>query len=211
MIASINLTGKKVIVVGSTFEAVSRATKLAEEGALVSLLVGLTEQYRTGPRAAIEVFRHARLRSRYFKNAFLVVATDRNKKTNEQLHRWSLRYGFLLNTLDEKESCNFYHLATRRITPSLEIAVLTNGASPAFASRLANRISNQISKDDIAVFEAFVSTRVQLKDKGLSTFDFNWDVLERRVRGETIQGEGRAHKRQDVSHGRLLLSGGSGG
>lgn len=209
MIVSVNLTGKKVVVVGSTPEAVSRARSLCEEGAKVALLVGHKEQCPAGLWTAIEVLRPPKLRSRYFKDAFLVVATDRNREINEKLYRWSFRHGFLLNTLDEKESCNFYHVASRRITPMLEIAVSTNGASPSFASRLANRIRNQVSIDDIAVLDAFVSTRVQLKGKGMSTSDFNWDLLERRIRGEPMQSEGRAQSSMNPSHGSLLLKGGS--
>lgn len=198
---SVNLLAKRVIVVGSSAEAMSRAVTLSQEGALVTVLSESFERSSIRTNASVEFRRFRKLRSSDFRKVFLVIATDRDKKINDCLYRWSLKWGFLLNTLDEKETCNFYHVATRRVCPSVEVAVSTNGASPAFASRFADRISKQVSRDDIAVFEAFVLTRLQLKDRRLSSVDFDWDFLEQQIRGALNDGAHLANRTRDVSHG----------
>ena len=179
MLVSLEISGKNVVIIGSGGEALSRAKQFIRDGANVTLICGPIID--VGSAEGVRVIKRS-TRGRDLKGAFLVVATDRDVALNRWLDRKATKYGYLLNTLDEKATCSFYHVAVRHIEPSIDIAVSTNGASPAFASRVATRLAAEFSDTDRAVFEAFVSTRNYLKSNSLSTFEFDWDALEKQVR-----------------------------
>ncbi len=181
MMISLELKDRTVLVIGSNSEAVCRAKKLSDEGAKVTIVS--TYDPMLGTRLeGVNFSYQPKLRVHTIRGAFLVVATDGNKAINKWLCKKSRKFGFLLNTLDEKATSNFYHVAVRRIDPRIEIAVSTNGASPAFASRLSTRLANQVGIEDIEVLDTFIATRGLLKSSGRSTFDFDWTGLENHVR-----------------------------
>ena len=187
MMVSLDIKDRAVLVIGSGSEAVSRSKALSSEGARVTL-VSTSDPSLGTQLGGVNFSYQPRLRARNLKGVFLVIATDRDRVINEWLFKKSKRRKFLLNTLDEKSSSNFYHVATRRVHPSVEIAVSTNGASPAFASRLSTRLASQVGSEDIAVLDAFISARRQLRSHGQSTFDFDWNGLENRVRSGRTTG-----------------------
>jgi len=192
MMISLNLKGRTVLVVGSGHEAVSRSKSLSNEGAKVTLVS--TSDPALGTRLeGVNFSYQPKLRARNFKGVFLVIATDRDKAINEWLFKKSRKFGFLLNTLDEKQTSSFCHVAVRRIDPHIEIAVSTNGASPAFASRLSTRLASQVGIEDLMVLDAFVASRALLKANDRSTFDFDWTALEKRVRSQEPVGTEQAY------------------
>ena len=192
MMISLDLKDMTVLVIGSSYEAVSRSETLCLEGARVTL-VSTSNPDLGAQLKGVNFCYQRRLRVRNLKGIFLVIATDRNRAINEWLFKKSRRFGFLLNTLDEKPTSNFYHVAVRRVDPRIEIAVSTKGASPAFASRLSTRLANQVGIEDIAVLDTFISTRRLLKSSGRSTFDFDWTGLENRVRLRRLTETELAH------------------
>lgn len=192
MMISLNLKGKTVLVVGSGHEAASRSRSLSHEGAVVTVVS--TSDPTLGTRLeGVNFSYQPKLRVCNLKGVFLVIATDRNRALNEWLFKKSREFGFLLNTLDEKKTSSFCHVAVRRIDPHIEIAVSTNGASPAFASRLSTRLASQVGIEDILVLDAFITSRELLKASGRSTFDFDWTGLENRVRSRQLAGAEPAH------------------
>ncbi len=192
MMISLNLKGRTVLIVGSGSEAVSRSKSLSNEGAKVTLVS--TSDPTLGTRLeGVNFSYQPKLRARNFRDVFLVIATDRDRAINEWLFKKSRKFGFLLNTLDEKPTSSFCHVAVRRIDPHIEIAVSTNGASPAFASRLSTRLASQVGIEDLLVLDAFVASRALLKASGRSTFDFDWTALENRVRSRQLAGTKPAH------------------
>lgn len=184
MIVSLKLHGKLVFVIGNSKEAIDRANGLIKEGAIIRIYGILADTEIGEVHPSIRVI--ARIPSNNeLKRSHLVIATDRDKKLNDWLLERSQKLKFLLNTLDEIKSCNFFHLATREVAENVEVAVSTNGRSPAYASRFAKRISDSFNELDADVFRAFVETRQQLKNSGLSTFDFDWDYLESSIRDQS--------------------------
>jgi len=181
MMVSLDLKGRPVLVIGTGPEALARSRALAGEGAQVTLVskVGISER---GELGGMGFSLHSKFRKRDLKGIFLVIATDRNKVLNSWLAKQTKVFGFLLNTLDEKETSNFYNVAIRRVAPSVEVAVSTGGVSPAFASRLSSRLASYVKIEDLAVLEAFIETRNALRNAGQSTFNFDWIGLEAKVR-----------------------------
>ncbi len=186
MIISLQLKDKAVFIVGDSIEAIKRANQFTSEGAKVTLYGSPSPELQILLDSGI-VQRGRTPRRHELRKAFLVVATDGNPGINKRLHDSQPRMKFLLNTLDVKSSCNFYHLATRKLHDSIEIAVSTNGTSPAFASRYADRIRDSFTDKDKEVYDAFVETRAGLRNLGISGFDFDWPGLEKSVRSKARQ------------------------
>lgn len=184
MLVSLQLKDKTVFIVGDSIEAIKRANQFAREDAKVTLYGSPSSELQTLLDSGIVQYR--RIPRRYeLRKAFLVVATDGNPQVNKLMSDRQGRLKYLLNTLDVKSSCNFYHLATRKLHGSIEIAVSTDGTSPAFASRYADRIKDSFTDRDKEVYDAFVEMRADLKNRGISGFDFDWLGLDKSVRNKS--------------------------
>lgn len=189
MIISLDLKDKRVVVVGSSDTAVARAARMVEEGASVKLI--LLDFPSSLPSLDVrEIVQKKGVAKKDLRGAFLVLATDRNKALNIELKKLADEMGFLLNTLDEKTTSNYFNVAIRRIGPSIELAVSTSGASPAFASRLSTRLANQVTETDIRVFERFSQARRELQRLGIPTSTIDWDELELNVRSNELRDRG---------------------
>ena len=185
MIISLQLKEKAVFIVGESLEAIKRANQFAGENSKVTLYGSPSSELQALLNPGI-VQRSRVPRRRELRKVFLVVATDGNIRINKLLDNLQRKMNFLLNTLDAKSTCNFYHLATRQLHGPIEIAVSTKGTSPAFASRYADRIRESFTDKDREVYDAFLNARTGLKNLGISGFEFDWVELERLIRNHDI-------------------------
>lgn len=71
----------------------------------------------------------------YLHGAMLVVAATNNRQLNEQIYQACQARQILCNVVDQPDLCDFYVPAIVK-RGNLQIAVSTNGASPAFASHV---------------------------------------------------------------------------
>jgi siroheme synthase-like protein len=71
--------------------------------------------------------------------AFLVVAATSSAEVNSQIFREAEARKILCNAVDQPEQCHFYYPAVVR-RGSLQIAISTEGLSPALAQRLRQEL-----------------------------------------------------------------------
>jgi precorrin-2 dehydrogenase len=76
----------------------------------------------------------------------LVIAATGNAEVNEQVFRDSEANGILCNAVDEPERCHFYYPAVVR-RGDLQIAISTNGKSPALAQRIRAELETQFGTE----------------------------------------------------------------
>ncbi len=181
MIVSLQLSGQKVLVVGSSKEAATRAQSLADEGAAV---VHYSPRIQFQSDRRIQLVQKERPPIRALFSARVVIATDRDPKINSWLFRWKSVCGFLLNTLDEKETCDFYHMSTRTPHPGITLAVSTSGGSPSFAKSLANRLASSVTASDVLVFEHIAQMRQTMIENGQSPLHCDWLEIEQKLRSQ---------------------------
>ncbi len=184
MIVSLQLRGQKVLVVGSSKEATTRAESLADEGATV---VQYSAHTQVQHDERIRLVQRERPTLRALFSARVVIATDRNPKINSFLFRWKSVCGFLLNTLDEKETCDFFHVSTRTPHRGITLAVSTSGASPSFGKSLANRLADSITASDVLVFERIAQMRQAMRAQGQSSLCCDWLEMERKLRDQLAE------------------------
>jgi precorrin-2 dehydrogenase/sirohydrochlorin ferrochelatase len=77
---------------------------------------------------------------------FLVVAATSSEMVNDLVFREARRGGVLCNVVDDPVRCDFYYPAVVR-RGDLQIAISTNGRSPALAQRLRRQLEEQFGPE----------------------------------------------------------------
>jgi siroheme synthase-like protein len=80
------------------------------------------------------------------ENVFLVVAATDRPEVNAAVYHEAVRRDILCNSVDDPPHCDFYFgsIVTRG---DLQVAISTNGESPALAQRLRQEIDEQLPQD----------------------------------------------------------------
>ncbi len=134
--AFLKLQGRPVLVVGGGPVAEQKLAGLVETEALITLIApritsAIVEQARAGTILWIaREFRRSDL-----DRTFLVIAATGNPQVNDEIFREADRRNILCNAVDEPDRCHFYYGSVVR-RGDLQIAISTNGKSPALAQRL---------------------------------------------------------------------------
>lgn len=145
--AFLKLAGRRCLVIG--------AGRIAEDK-IGGLLLAGAEIRVVAPKATRRVRRWAHAKkvrwdARPFRpsdlaNVFLAVAATSSPKLHAQIHAQARRRRVLCNVVDDPEHCDFYYGAVVR-RGALQIAVSTEGLSPALAQRLKKKISDDFGPD----------------------------------------------------------------
>jgi precorrin-2 dehydrogenase/sirohydrochlorin ferrochelatase len=132
----LKLNGRRCLVVGGGAIAAQKLPGLIEAGADVTIVApklsaGVLRLVKPGQARWIE----REFESDDIDGALLVVAATGDPDVNECIFRAATSRGILCNAVDEPERCDFYYPAVVR-RGDLQIAISTNGKSPALAQRL---------------------------------------------------------------------------
>jgi precorrin-2 dehydrogenase/sirohydrochlorin ferrochelatase len=102
--------------------------------------------------------------------AFLVVAATSAPGVNEAVFREAEARGILCNSVDDVEHCHFYYGSVVR-RGDLQIAISTNGKSPALSQRLRQELEEQFGPEYELWLEWLGAARelVRAKDAGLES------------------------------------------
>lgn len=141
----LKLEGRRCVVVG--------AGKIGESK-IRSLLVAHADVLVVAPRATAAVAAWERAgviswKAREFlpsdlDSSFLVVAATSALEVNDQVYREAQRRQILCNVVDDPERCDFYYGAVVR-RGALQVAISTDGQSPALAQRLRRELEKQLA------------------------------------------------------------------
>lgn len=78
--------------------------------------------------------------------AFLVIAATNSRDLNAMIFEEARRRNILCNVVDDPEYCDFYYPAVVR-RGDLQIAISTNGQSPALAQRIRRELESQFGPE----------------------------------------------------------------
>lgn len=93
--------------------------------------------------------------------ALLVIVATSSREVNDLVFREAQKRGVLCNAVDDPERCDFYYPAVIR-RGSLQIAISTEGRSPALAQRLRREIETQFGVEYADWVERIGRERKQL-------------------------------------------------
>ena len=140
----LKLDGRKCLVVG--------AGKIGESK-IRSLLIARAEVRVVSPRATAAVLAWERSgviawEAREFRASdldamFLVVAATSSVDVNDVVYREAKERQILCNVVDDPDRCDFYYPAVVR-RGALQVAISTEGRSPALAQRLRREFERQL-------------------------------------------------------------------
>jgi precorrin-2 dehydrogenase/sirohydrochlorin ferrochelatase len=143
----VKLEGRLVVVIGGGIIAEAKIPGLLSAGARVRLVAPditpqIAEWVRFGkidwlPKAFAEAD---------LDGAFLVIAGTSAAGVNEAVFREAERLGIMCNAVDDIEHCHFYYGAVVQ-RGDLQIAISTNGKSPALAQRLRHEFETQFGSE----------------------------------------------------------------
>lgn len=143
----VRLEGRKCLVVGGGKIAAGKIAGLLKHGAQVTVV---------SPRAVRRIqelaknrqitWRRREFSPRDVNRAFLAIAATNSISVNETVFRACEARDVLCNAVDDPERCDFYYPAVVRRGP-LQIAISTNGQSPALAARLRRQLEQQFGPE----------------------------------------------------------------
>ncbi len=145
--AFLKLENRQVIIIGGGSLAESKLPALLEAGARVRLI-----SPRLNPNLTLQV--RARNLDWWPKlyepgdlaGAFLVIAATSIPEVNAAVFREAEARSILCNAVDDIANCHFYYGAIVQ-RGDLQIAISTNGKSPALAQRLRKELAEQFGPE----------------------------------------------------------------
>ncbi len=159
----VRLQGRKCLVVGAGRVAAAKAAGLLGRGAQVVVVAPrAVEWIRARERAGKLAWHPRAFSARDLRGAFLVVAATDVPATNHAVFRACQSRGVLCNVVDDPEHCDFFYPAVVRRGP-LQIAISTNGRSPALAARLRRELEKQFGPEWGAFVEHVGTLRRQIQ------------------------------------------------
>jgi precorrin-2 dehydrogenase len=145
--AFLKLAGRRCLIVGAGAIAEEKISGLLLAGADVRVIAPqATPRIRAWARAKKIRWDSRAFRPADLAGAFLVVAATSSPVLHSEIYARARRRGILCNVVDDPEHCDFYYGAIVR-RGSLQIAISTEGRSPALAQRLKKKIAREIGPE----------------------------------------------------------------
>ena len=144
---SLDLTGRRAVVVGGGEVGEQKARALLDAGAAVTVIAerfvpGLKELARRGE----VTLAHKPYTPGDLEGAFLAVAATNSPHVNRRIYEEAEERRVLLNAVDDVPHCHFAFPAILR-RGDLRVAVSTGGRAPALAKWLRGRLSQLVGPE----------------------------------------------------------------
>src|SRR6266403_973081 len=145
--AFLKLHSRRVLVVGGGTIAAQKIPGLLEAGAQVHVVSPkLAPQLTEWVRNQQIPWSPKPFEPTVLQGAFLVIAATSLRDLNAQVYREADRRNILCNAVDDIENCHFYYGSIVQ-RGDLQIAISTNGKSPALAQRLRQELEQQFGPE----------------------------------------------------------------
>ena len=127
-------------------------------------------------------------------NVSLVVAATPSREVNTQIFQEARLRNVLCNSVDDPDNCDFYYPAVVH-RGDLQIAISTNGRSPALAQRLRHELEEQFGSEYEAWLQELGAARDQM-------FSANMDIEARKKLLHELASREAFNNRNTVQRGR---------
>lgn len=165
----VRLTGRKCLVVGAGKIAADKIEGLLLHGAEIqvvspSAIESIQELAGSGGVRWVQ----REFEANDVDGAFLVIAATNSSVVNKAVFAACTARNVLCNSVDDPEHCDFFYPAVVR-RGALQIAISTNGHSPALAARLRRELEQQFGPEWAEFVEHVREKRRELLEKEQAT------------------------------------------
>jgi precorrin-2 dehydrogenase / sirohydrochlorin ferrochelatase len=163
---SLKLRGRLCVVVGGGVIAESKIQSLlTAEAHVVVVAPEVTNSVAAWAREGQIEWQKKTFATDDLCGAFLVVAGTSSAQVNHEVFRQCEAEGILCNVVDDPDYCHFYYPAVVR-RGALQIAISTEGQSPALAQRLRRELEAQFGPEYAEWLEWLGAARKFLRSEG---------------------------------------------
>src|SRR5712671_7258313 len=156
------LEGRRCLVVGAGKVGEPKIGGLIDTGARIHVVaLEATEAVHAWARAGKVTLEIRPFTKSDLEGAFLAVVATASRSLNESIYREAQRRRVLCNVVDDPEYCDFYYPAVVR-RGDLQLAISTNGHSPALAQRIRRELEIQFGPEYGEWLDELGRTRQQL-------------------------------------------------
>src|SRR6266852_8422250 len=158
----LKLEGRSCLVVGAGAIGEPKIESLLTSGASVRVVApDASSIVAEWARAAAIVWDAREFNSADLDGVFLVIAATSSRGVNGTIFREAQQRNILCNVVDDPEYCDFYYPAVVR-RGDLQVAISTNGHSPALAQRIRRELEIQFGPEYGEWLEQLGRARQQL-------------------------------------------------
>jgi len=141
----LKLEGRKCLVVGAGKIGESKIRSLLIAHAQVRVVApAVTAAVAAWDRAGVIIWEAREFHTDDLDSVFLVVAATSSTEVNDTVYRQAQQRQILCNVVDDPQRCDFYYPAVVR-RGALQVAISTEGQSPALAQRLRRELERQLA------------------------------------------------------------------
>jgi precorrin-2 dehydrogenase / sirohydrochlorin ferrochelatase len=169
----LDLSGKKVIIIGGGKVAQRKIETLLSYGAVIHVISkDLTPELKSLLEKGDIKLLGDEFDESFIKDAFLLIVATNDKTLNRKVSSIAREKNILVNTVDQPEECSF-------IVPSiikrddLIVAISTSGKSPALAKRIRETLEGQFGDEYGSFLSLMGKIRKELVSSGMPEDDRN--------------------------------------
>jgi precorrin-2 dehydrogenase/sirohydrochlorin ferrochelatase len=156
------LEGRSCLVVGAGTVGEPKINSLVTAGASVRVVaLHATAAVAEWAQAGAITWEARAFNSADLDGTFLVIAATNSSDVNAAIFHQARERNILCNGVDDPEHCDFYYPAVVR-RGDLQLAISTNGQSPALAQRIRRELEMQFGPEYEAWLEELGRARQQL-------------------------------------------------
>ena len=171
---TLNIQGKKCLVVGGGEVALRKARMLLEHGANV---VSISPAFCREINALAKDGAIRTIQREYdvsdLDDAFLVIAATDNAGVNSKVAVEARKKGILINVVDKSDISDFI-VPSFFIHGDIIVAVSTSGKSPALARKIRSEIETELKAEYAQLAVIASDVRSELKKKGVTVSAADW-------------------------------------
>lgn len=165
----VKLKGRLVVVIGGGKVAEEKIPGVLSAGARIRLFApSITPQIGEWVRFGKVEWQPKEFAPADLQGAFLVIAATSAPGVNAAVFREAEARGILCNAVDDIKNCHFYYSSVVQ-RGDLQIAISTNGKSPALAQRLRKELEAQFVPEYEAWVQWLGAARDALRASGASS------------------------------------------
>lgn len=171
---SLNIEGRKCVVVGGGLVALRKVKVLLEHGAKVYVISPdlCPEIIQLSDSGAVDVIHRDYIRGDLEGAVIAIAATD-DSKTNEEVSEEARVNGVLVNVVDDQQHSDFIIPSYLR-RGDITIAVSTGGKSPALARKIRAMLEKDFGAEYASLAPLVNKVRTELKQRGISVGSDAW-------------------------------------